>query len=52
MARQERCSSIEHPFELPPGLEIRTRQLCEQGVGPLERAQVAIGKARTLLARI
>ena len=40
------------PANLPLSLEIPTRQLYEQGVGALERAQIAIDKARTLLAQL
>ncbi|MNW17048.1 hypothetical protein D3C71_2160970 [compost metagenome] len=40
------------PADLPLSLEVPSRQLLEQGVGALERAQIAIDKARTLLARI
>jgi sugar phosphate isomerase/epimerase len=40
------------PAHIPLSLEIPTRQLLEQGVGALERAQLALDKSRTLLARL
>ncbi|MBU3056255.1 sugar phosphate isomerase/epimerase family protein [Pseudomonas indica] len=40
------------PTGIPLSLEIPTRQLLEQGVSALERAQRALDKARTLLARL
>nr|BFD44537.1 TIM barrel protein [Pseudomonas sp. FFPRI_1] len=40
------------PDNLPLSLEIPTLQLLEQGVSALQRAQMALDKARALLARI
>ncbi|MDH4559136.1 sugar phosphate isomerase/epimerase [Pseudomonas sp. BN417] len=40
------------PADIPLSLEIPTRQLMEQGVSGLERARIAMEKARTLLDRI
>lgn len=40
------------PADLPLSLEIPTRQLMEQGVSALERAQLALDKARAVVARI
>ncbi|AIS10938.1 Sugar phosphate isomerase/epimerase [Pseudomonas chlororaphis] len=40
------------PANLPLSLEIPTVKLLEQGVGALERAQMALDKTRALLARI
>lgn len=40
------------PANLPLSLEIPTRQLLEQGISALERAQIAIDKTRTLLALV
>ncbi|WP_437882795.1 sugar phosphate isomerase/epimerase family protein [Pseudomonas sp. LRF_L74] len=39
------------PAGIPLSLEIPTRQLLEQGVSALERAQMALDKAREVLAR-
>lgn len=40
------------PATVPLSLEIPTRQLLEQGVSALERASLALDKARTVLARL
>ncbi|MDE1166817.1 MAG: sugar phosphate isomerase/epimerase [Pseudomonas sp.] len=40
------------PADLPVSLEIPTRQLLEQGISALERAQMAIDSAREVLARV
>lgn len=40
------------PANLPLSLEIPTVKLLEQGVGALERAQMALDKTRALLARL
>ncbi|WP_435609597.1 sugar phosphate isomerase/epimerase family protein [Pseudomonas knackmussii] len=40
------------PANIPLSLEIPSRQLLEQGVGALERASLALDKARTVLARL
>lgn len=40
------------PADIPLSLEIPTRQLLEQGVSALERASLALEKARAVLARL
>lgn len=40
------------PANIPLSLEIPTRQLLEQGVSALQRAQMALDKTRTLLERL
>lgn len=40
------------PVGIPLSLEIPTRQLLEQGVSALQRAQLALDKARTLLEQL
>jgi len=40
------------PAQLPLSLEIPTRQLLEQGVSALERAQMALDKTQQLLSRL
>lgn len=40
------------PRDIPLSLEIPTRQLLEQGVSALQRAQMALNKAQAVLARL